>query len=55
MEGRPGSMIAQEWVERTRAYVLALLRMTKCPALPRHGESRGRCEYPAWCSMLSGG
>src|SRR6266508_6459418 len=52
MEGRTGSMISQEWVESTRTYVLELLRMTKFPALTRHGESVGRCEYPEWLIML---
>ncbi len=54
MEGRTGSMISQEWVESTRTYVLELLRMTKFPALTRHGESVGRCEYPEWLIMLIG-
>jgi hypothetical protein len=54
MEGRTGSMISQEWVENTRPSVLELLRMTKFPELTRHGESAGRCEYPAWFIMLIG-
>jgi len=48
MEGRTGSMISQEWVESTGAYVLEFLRMTTFPELTRHGESAGRCDDPAW-------
>ena len=44
MEGRTGSMISQEWVESTRAYVLEFLRMTKFPELTWQGENAGRCE-----------
>jgi hypothetical protein len=47
-------MISQEWVENTRTYFLEFLRMTKFPALTRHDESAGRCEYPEWFIMLIG-
>jgi hypothetical protein len=54
MEGRTGSMISQEWVESTRTYFLAFLRMTKFPELTRHGARVGRGEYPEWLIRLIG-